>query len=613
MAYPHGERMIAGRYRLMRELGRGGMGVVWEGHDTLLDRPVAVKEVLLPPHLSPAEQERQLTRTSREARTAARLNHHGIVAVYDVAEEDGRPWIIMELVRARGLDEVGTLPVPQVAAIGRQVLSALHTAHRAGILHRDVKPSNVLLTPDGRAVLTDFGIATVEGDASLTQTGMVTGSPSFLPPERAVGTDAGPWSDLWSLGATLYAMLTDGRGPFERRDAMATLGALLTEEPDLGRVHPAMREVLAGLLRRDPAHRLTAGHADALLAAVSGEPSGPLGRTAESRTAPGRTVPGRPGQGRPDPGHRPQGPGQGHPDPGRPGQGRPPHGHPPHGHPSQDGLPPDRTPQGRTAQGRPVGEHTGRHGAGNGDGRTAPAPHSPRSRGVRAPVAVAAVLAVLLAGAGAAGWVMSGAGETSASRADPGPPEVLPAPEEEARSETPEESPTPTPEPTRSRRVAAAEAGTEQWNGEDPERWSIRYPAGWKPEHIAETGYTHWTSPDGDAHMSVEVLRPVSGLETVQESLREELGRWSDISAEETAEVPTSYGRALDWRFGWVMKGGGGAEWASPGTDYREVRRFVERGDTAIVLTWTTAESRWGRHQAMMRRVLDSFRLEREG
>jgi hypothetical protein len=577
--------MIAGRYRLMRELGRGGMGVVWEGHDTLLDRPVAVKEVLLPPHLPPAEQERQLTRTSREARTAARLNHHGIVAVYDVAEEDGRPWIIMELVRARGLDEVGTLPVPQVAAIGRQVLSALHTAHQAGILHRDVKPSNVLLTPDGRAVLTDFGIATVEGDASLTQTGMVTGSPSFLPPERAVGTDAGPWSDLWSLGATLYAMLTDGRGPFERRDAMATLGALLTEEPDLGRVHPAMREVLSGLLRRDPAHRLTAGQADALLAGVSGGPSGPsgsLGRTAENLMAPGRTA-------------------QDHQV--RTGQHHPAPGHPPRG----------RTAQSRPGQGRTAREHPGRHDPGHAGGRTVPAPHSPRARGARAPIVVAVVLAVLLAGAGAAGWVMSGAGGTPVSRADSRPPGTVTAPEEETRSEPPEESPTPTPRPTRSRRVAAAEAGTKQWNGEDPERWSIQYPAGWKPDYIAETGYTHWTSPGGDAHMSVEVLRPVSGLETVQEALREEIVRWSDISAEETAEVPTRYGRALDWRFGWVMKGEGGAEWASPGTDYREVRRFVERGDTAIVLTWTTAESRWSGHQAMMRRVLDSFRLVGEG
>ncbi|WP_344971648.1 serine/threonine-protein kinase [Streptosporangium fragile] len=272
--------MVAGRYRLLRELGRGGMGVVWEGYDTLLNRSVAVKEVLLPPNLSPAEQQVQLTRTSREARTAARLNHHGIVAIYDVAEEDGRPWIIMELVRARGLDQVGRLPVRQVAEIGRQVLSALRAAHDAGILHRDVKPSNILLDEGGRAVLSDFGIAVVEGDTSLTQTGMVTGSPSFLPPERATGADAGPWSDLWALGATLYAALV-GHGPFERRDAIATLSALLTEEPDFGPVPTEMRAVLMGMLQREPAHRLTAEQADALLAEVVNDPAAAVRRTGE--------------------------------------------------------------------------------------------------------------------------------------------------------------------------------------------------------------------------------------------------------------------------------------------------------------------------------------------
>ncbi|GAA3422414.1 hypothetical protein GCM10018952_73580 [Streptosporangium vulgare] len=257
------------------------MGVVWEGYDTLLNRSVAVKEVLLPPNLSPAEHQVQLTRTSREARTAARLNHRGIVAIYDVAEQDGRPWIVMELVRARGLDEVGLLPVHQVADIGRQVLSALRAAHEAGILHRDVKPSNILLDAEGRAVLSDFGIAVIEGDTSLTQTGMVTGSPSFLPPERATGTDAGPWSDLWALGATLYAALV-GHGPFERRDAISTLGALLTEEPDFGVVPLEMRAVLTGMLQREPAHRLTAQQADALLAEVVNDPSAAARRTGET-------------------------------------------------------------------------------------------------------------------------------------------------------------------------------------------------------------------------------------------------------------------------------------------------------------------------------------------
>ncbi|MFC7715540.1 serine/threonine-protein kinase [Nonomuraea recticatena] len=263
------DRMIAHRYRLATELGRGGMGVVWEGHDTLLNRPIAVKEVLLPPELSALDRESHLVRTAREARTAAQLNHPSVVAIYDVVEEDGRPWIIMELVRAPSLEEVvathGALPVREAADVGRQVLSALKAAHEVGILHRDVKPSNVLLCDDGRAVLTDFGIATAEGDSSLTRTGMVTGSPAFLAPERVRALDFGPPSDLWSLGATLYAALI-GRSPFERGDPMATLSALMREEPDYRRIPPALHPVLKGLLKKEPDERLTVAQADAMFA-----------------------------------------------------------------------------------------------------------------------------------------------------------------------------------------------------------------------------------------------------------------------------------------------------------------------------------------------------------
>ncbi|TMR22042.1 serine/threonine-protein kinase, partial [Nonomuraea zeae] len=266
-----GNRLIAGRYQLVRELGRGGMGVVWEGGDTLLNRQVAIKEVLLPDGLSPGDQERQLMRTAREARMAAKLNHPSVVAVYDVVEEGGRPWIVMELLRHPSLEEVvlttGALPVRQAADVGRQVLSALKAAHETGILHRDVKPSNILLADDGRAVLTDFGIATAEGDASLTRTGMVTGSPSFLAPERVRAAESGPASDLWSLGATLYACMV-GRPPFERGEPMATLNALLTEEPDYRRIPPAMHPILRGLLRKEPEERVTAEEADRLLAAI---------------------------------------------------------------------------------------------------------------------------------------------------------------------------------------------------------------------------------------------------------------------------------------------------------------------------------------------------------
>ncbi|MEU6720073.1 serine/threonine-protein kinase [Nonomuraea sp. NPDC046802] len=264
-------QLIAGRYQLLRELGRGGMGVVWEGRDTLLNRQVAIKEVLLPDTLSPGDQERQLLRTAREARTAAKLNHPSVVAVYDVVEEGGRPWVVMELIRHPSIEQIvltsGALPVREAADVGRQVLSALRAAHEAGILHRDVKPSNILMTDDGRAVLTDFGIATLEGDPSLTSTGMVTGSPSFLAPERVRAVDSGPASDLWSLGATLYACMV-GRSPFDRGDPMATLNALLTEEPDYRRIPPAMHPVLKGLLQKEPEDRIGAEEADRLLAAI---------------------------------------------------------------------------------------------------------------------------------------------------------------------------------------------------------------------------------------------------------------------------------------------------------------------------------------------------------
>ncbi|GAB2927981.1 serine/threonine-protein kinase [Nonomuraea fastidiosa] len=265
-------RLIAGRYQLLRELGRGGMGVVWEGRDTLLNRQVAIKEVLLPDSLSPADKERQLLRTAREARTAAKLNHPNVVAIYDVVEEGGRPWIVMELVSHPSVEQVvlttGALPVREAASLGRQVLSALRAAHEAGILHRDVKPSNILWSEkDGRAVLMDFGIATVEGDVSLTSTGMVTGSPSFLAPERVRAENAGPASDLWSLGATLYACMV-GRSPFDRGDAMSTLNALLTEEPDYRRIPPIMHPILKGLLQKEPEDRVDADEADRLLQAI---------------------------------------------------------------------------------------------------------------------------------------------------------------------------------------------------------------------------------------------------------------------------------------------------------------------------------------------------------
>ena len=268
------QRVLAGRYRLTDRIGRGGMGVVWRARDTVLHRDVAVKEVLLPDGLDESDRAELRGRALREAQAAALLDHPGIITVHDVIIEDDRPWIVMELVRARSLQDVidddGPVAPRTAADIGRQVLAALSHAHRAGILHRDVKPSNVLITEDGRAVLTDFGIAQVEGDAALTQTGLVMGSPAYIPPERVQGERAVPASDLWALGATLYAAV-EGKAPYERSDAMAALAAALTEEVPPPRNAGSLRRVLDGLLTRSPAQRMTAEAAMPLLIEVAGE------------------------------------------------------------------------------------------------------------------------------------------------------------------------------------------------------------------------------------------------------------------------------------------------------------------------------------------------------
>ncbi|WP_198676135.1 serine/threonine-protein kinase, partial [Kribbella monticola] len=260
--------LLAGRYRLADTLGRGGMGVVWRARDELLGREVAVKEILLPPELPDQERVVLRRRTLREARSAARLSHPNVVAMYDVVEEAGRPWIVMELIRshtlAERIREQGPLHWRDVAMVGLQVLSALEAAHSAGVLHRDVKPSNVLLADDGRVVLTDFGIATLEGDPALTISGAIVGSPAYMAPERIQARGAGFASDLWSLGATLYTAV-EGRPPYDRGAALPTLTAAVTEPPDPVRLAGPLTPVLEGLLRKNPSDRLGVSQARVLL------------------------------------------------------------------------------------------------------------------------------------------------------------------------------------------------------------------------------------------------------------------------------------------------------------------------------------------------------------
>jgi tRNA A-37 threonylcarbamoyl transferase component Bud32 len=289
-------RMVAGRYLLQNTIGRGAMGTVWRARDTVLARDVAVKEVRIRGPVTGnsvmTEETRILyQRTLREARTAARLNHPAVVTIFDVVEADGSPWIVMELVEARSLDQVltedGPLPPHQAADLGTRVLGALACAHAAGILHRDVKPSNVLLGPDRRAVLTDFGIATLEGDSGLTQAGMVMGTPGFTAPERIRGDLATPASDLWSLGATLYAAV-EGRGPFDNRgNSIAILAAIANEEAPRPRSAGPLCHVIEALLHRNPQARPDAAAAGRLLAAAGAAVSaGEAGRPRAGAGAP---------------------------------------------------------------------------------------------------------------------------------------------------------------------------------------------------------------------------------------------------------------------------------------------------------------------------------------
>jgi serine/threonine protein kinase len=225
------DRIVAGRYRLIEHLGSGGMGTVWLAQDELLRRRVAVKEVFPPPGLTESERQVLRERTLREARTAARLSHPNVVTIYDVAEDDGRPWIVMELIEARSLrelvDQNGPLDPRAAARVGLQLLAALRSAHAIGVMHRDVKPGNVLMHADGRAVLADFGIARAEDSPATTTSGVLVGSPSYIAPERAQGERGGPASDLWSLGATLYAAV-EGRPPYDRAGALPTLMAVVS-------------------------------------------------------------------------------------------------------------------------------------------------------------------------------------------------------------------------------------------------------------------------------------------------------------------------------------------------------------------------------------------------
>ncbi|MFJ2259126.1 protein kinase [Streptomyces sp. NPDC087844] len=283
------ERLVADRYRLLSTLGEGGMGTVWRARDEVLRREVAIKEVRAPSGLSTEKIQRMYTRLEREAWAAARITAPNVITVHDVVTDGDRPWIVMELVRGRSLAEListqGALTPQETARIGVEVLSALRAAHAADVLHRDVKPANVLLADDDRVILTDFGIAMVVGDTALTMTGEVVGSPEYLAPEQALGRALGPATDLWSLGVLLHTAV-QGRSPFRQTSALGTLRAVVDDEPPSPHRAGPLTSVIDGLLRKDPAERASAEQTarDLRLIAAGGTPDADVTATESTPT-----------------------------------------------------------------------------------------------------------------------------------------------------------------------------------------------------------------------------------------------------------------------------------------------------------------------------------------
>jgi serine/threonine protein kinase len=267
-------RQVAGRYRLRSLLGIGGMGRVWLADDEMLDRSVALKQFNLSGQSSDKARKEARVRALNEARAAARVNHIGALKIHDVVKEDGCPWIVMELLSgqtlAAALDAEGPLSIDQVTSVGLGLLDVLQATHRAGIIHRDVKPANVHLCDGGRVVLTDFGIARTMESGSTVPSGELAGSPAYISPEQLHRGDVGPASDLFSLGATLFAA-AENRAPFDKGELFATLTAVVEDAPGPFRRAGLLRPVIEGLLAKEPERRLSADQARAALLAIQRE------------------------------------------------------------------------------------------------------------------------------------------------------------------------------------------------------------------------------------------------------------------------------------------------------------------------------------------------------
>ncbi|MEV0596483.1 serine/threonine-protein kinase [Nonomuraea cavernae] len=561
-------RRIAGRYQLQEPIGKGGMGIVWRAHDELLDRVVAVKEVRYAAALG---DEVQLLnrRTMREARAAARFEHPNVIVVHDVIEEDDRPWIVMQLVPSRSLGAVikqdGPLPPKKVAEIGLAVLDALHRAHESGVLHRDVKPENVLLADDGRVVLTDFGIATLETETQLTVTGLA-GTPAFIAPERLKGLPARRESDLWSLGATLYTSV-EGRSPHERGMALATMHAVLTDEPDPAPHAGPLAEVISGLLAKEPVQRPSYEETSRLLREVIAQASPP----------PTMRMPAQPAAGP-----------RGHQVPAQRGPAE-------DDTPTDPDLVPPAAPAGRQTPSTPPETGT----------RLPPASGPPTGATVESggsdgrrlgPIIAAACVVVLVAGVG--GYLGlssapdSGAdrNHTSASSASPegsppasGPASPEPTPGESASTE-PTPSSTPSSSPTATATTAALPSGWKMYK--DKMGFSIGLPKGWK-EYTRNGSQVFFRGPGAGSNaflMVEEASDP--GSDPYKDWKQQEPGARGRFGGYKLIDIhKVDYMKAAaDWDFTWNTNTGK--------TRVRN-RGFLTENGRGYAIYWHNLNSRW--------------------
>lgn len=617
MGVPTGSsRVVAGRYRLVEHLGSGGMGHVWLAQDELLRRRVAVKEVFPPAGLSDGEREVLRERILREARTAARLNHPNVVAVYDVVEDDGRPWIVMELVQARSLrelvDEDGPLDPRAAARIGLQLLGALQSAHAIGVMHRDVKPGNVLIDAGGRAVLADFGIARAEGGPATITSEVLVGSPSYISPERARGERGGPAADLWSLGATLYAAV-EGRPPYDRAGALPTLMAVVSEDPDPPRHAGILWPVISGLLTADPSGRLSAAAAGAMLRQVaesgaarvtapmpmadqlagsgpvradSGEPAGTLKRAERTRALhPGASLVPEPTSGAPGP--------AGPPEPLRPHADGPAPAGP-------MGVEPMRVEPVRA-----------------GPASARPANAGPERRPRRTYV-LALVAAVVLAGGAVLGLYLADrpvAGSSAAGRpghspatparsqsASPGSPGARTHPAT-APASTPAAAPTTKASP-RPGSGAQAIVPVGYHTYRDPTGFSIAMPNGW---HVSHQGhYVYLTPPSGAGFLLIDQSdHPQSSP----------LADWQQQEANRRATYPGYHRirlvaihypqaeKAADWEFTYYRNGV---------LTHVLNRNILANAQHAYALYWSTPESQWASGHPVFDVLARTFQPARE-